>query len=68
MGSVRSAGEFVVHPNDLKTLKIGECYLKTTLPSGKVFIKKFKHMFSKKKKTQNVFFCHFFLDGCFEFV
>ncbi|PQP79011.1 hypothetical protein C6B38_02765 [Spiroplasma sp. ChiS] len=32
--------EFIVHPNDLKTLKIGECYLKTTLPSGKLFIKK----------------------------
>nr|WP_198049588.1 type IV secretion system DNA-binding domain-containing protein [Spiroplasma sp. hyd1] len=40
MGSVRSVDEFIVHPNDLKTLKIGECYLKTTLPSGKLFIKK----------------------------
>ncbi|WP_158500835.1 type IV secretion system DNA-binding domain-containing protein [Spiroplasma kunkelii] len=40
MGSVRSVDEFVVHPNDLKTLKIGECYFKTTLPSGKLFIKK----------------------------
>ncbi|GAA6238920.1 MAG: hypothetical protein SPLM_10370 [Spiroplasma phoeniceum] len=41
MGSVRAVDEFIVHPNDLKTLiKIGECYLKTTLPSGKVFIKK----------------------------
>ncbi|MFU0252070.1 type IV secretion system DNA-binding domain-containing protein [Spiroplasma sp. Moj] len=40
MGSVRSVDEFVVHPNDLKTLKIGECYLKTTLPSSKLFIKK----------------------------
>nr|WP_192960653.1 hypothetical protein [Spiroplasma citri] len=46
MGSVRAVDEFVdefiVHPNDLKTLKIGECYLKTTLPSGKLFIKKYK--------------------------
>nr|WP_011225092.1 type IV secretion system DNA-binding domain-containing protein [Spiroplasma kunkelii]AAS59568.1 Mob [Spiroplasma kunkelii CR2-3x] len=42
MGSVRSVDEFVVHPNDLKTLKIGECYFKTTLPSGKLFIKKIK--------------------------
>ncbi|MFX4057000.1 MAG: type IV secretion system DNA-binding domain-containing protein [Spiroplasma sp. hy2] len=40
MGSVRSVDEFVVHPNDLKILKIGECYFKTTLPSGKLFIKK----------------------------
>lgn len=40
MGSVRSVDGFVVHPNDIKTLKIGECYLKTTLPSGKLFIKK----------------------------
>ncbi|MBW3059426.1 DUF87 domain-containing protein (plasmid) [Spiroplasma poulsonii] len=40
MGSVRSVDEFIVHPNDLKTLKIGECYFKTTLPSGKLFIKK----------------------------
>ncbi|GAA6238837.1 MAG: hypothetical protein SPLM_09530 [Spiroplasma phoeniceum] len=41
MGSVRAVDEFVVHPNDLKTLiKIGECYLKTTLPSGKLFIQK----------------------------
>lgn len=40
MGSVRAVDEFIVHPNDLKTLKIGECYLKTTLPSGKLFIKK----------------------------
>lgn len=40
MGLVRSVDEFIVHPNDLKTLKIGECYLKTTLPSGKLFIKK----------------------------
>lgn len=40
MGSVRSVDEFIVHPNYLKTLKIGECYLKTTLPSGKFFIKK----------------------------
>lgn len=40
MGSVRLVDEFIVHPNDLKTLKIGECYLKTTLPSGKLFVKK----------------------------
>ncbi|WP_215825410.1 type IV secretion system DNA-binding domain-containing protein [Spiroplasma endosymbiont of 'Nebria riversi'] len=40
MGSVRSVDEFIVHPNDLKTLKIGECYFKTALPSGKLFIKK----------------------------
>nr|CAI94250.1 MOB-like protein [Spiroplasma citri] len=40
MGSVRAVDEFIVHPNDLKTLKTGECYLKTTLPSGKLFIKK----------------------------
>ncbi|RUP75726.1 DUF87 domain-containing protein [Spiroplasma poulsonii] len=40
MGSVRSVDEFIVHPNDLKTLKIGECYLKTTLSIGKLFIKK----------------------------
>ncbi|MFJ1522651.1 type IV secretion system DNA-binding domain-containing protein [Spiroplasma sp. ald] len=40
MGSVRSIDEFIVHPNDLKTLKIGECYLKTTLPSGKLYFKK----------------------------
>lgn len=40
MGSVRAVDEFIVHPNDLKTLKIGECYLKTTLPSGKLFIEK----------------------------
>ncbi|AXF97263.1 type IV secretion system DNA-binding domain-containing protein [Spiroplasma phoeniceum] len=40
MGSVRAVDEFIVHPNDLKTIKIGECYLKTTLPSGKLFIKK----------------------------
>lgn len=42
MGLVRAADEFIVHPNDLKTLKIGECYFKTTLPSSKLFIKKFK--------------------------
>ncbi|WDA54934.1 MAG: hypothetical protein PPFGHCPK_01415 (plasmid) [Spiroplasma endosymbiont of Drosophila atripex] len=42
MGSVRSVDEFIVHPNNLKTLKIGECYFKTTLPSGKTFIKKIK--------------------------
>lgn len=42
MGSVRSVDEFIVHPNELKTLKIGECYFKTTLPSGKLFIKKIK--------------------------
>ncbi|QCO23182.1 Mob (plasmid) (plasmid) [Spiroplasma melliferum] len=40
MGSVRAVDEFIVHPNDLKNLKIGECYLKATLPSGKLFIKK----------------------------
>ncbi|WP_424527540.1 TraM recognition domain-containing protein [Spiroplasma endosymbiont of Glossina fuscipes fuscipes] len=27
MGSVRAVDEFIVHPNDLKTLKTGECYL-----------------------------------------
>ncbi|UNF62742.1 hypothetical protein [Spiroplasma poulsonii] len=37
---MRSVDEFIVHPNDLKTLKVGECCLKTTLPSGKLFIKK----------------------------
>ncbi len=42
MGSVRSVDEFIVHPNNLKTLKIGECYFKTTLPSGETFIKKVK--------------------------
>uniref|UniRef100_UPI0037DDA4F9 hypothetical protein n=1 Tax=Spiroplasma citri TaxID=2133 RepID=UPI0037DDA4F9 len=40
MGSVHAVDEFIVHPNDLKTLKTGECYLKKTLPSGKLFIKK----------------------------
>jgi type IV secretory pathway TraG/TraD family ATPase VirD4 len=40
IGSVRLVDEFIVHPNDLKTLKIGECYFKTTLLSGKLFIKK----------------------------
>ncbi|WP_215825445.1 TraM recognition domain-containing protein [Spiroplasma endosymbiont of 'Nebria riversi'] len=37
---VGSVDKFIVHPNDLKTLKIGECYFKTTLPSGKLCIKK----------------------------
>ncbi|WP_375315661.1 type IV secretion system DNA-binding domain-containing protein [Spiroplasma endosymbiont of Tipula paludosa] len=40
MGSVRVVDEFIVHPNDLKTLKIGECYFKTTLPDGQLCIKK----------------------------
>ncbi|RUO86537.1 type IV secretion system DNA-binding domain-containing protein [Spiroplasma endosymbiont of Megaselia nigra] len=40
MGSVRTVDEFIVHPNDLKNLKIGECYLKTTLLSGDLFIQK----------------------------
>jgi type IV secretory pathway TraG/TraD family ATPase VirD4 len=40
MGSLRAVDEFIVHPNDFKTLKIGECYFKTTLPGGQLFIKK----------------------------
>jgi type IV secretory pathway TraG/TraD family ATPase VirD4 len=40
MGSVHSVEEFIVHPNELKQLKIGDCYLKTTLPTGKSYIKK----------------------------
>jgi hypothetical protein len=36
MGSFHSVEEFIVNPTKLKQLKIGECYLKTTLPTGKI--------------------------------
>jgi len=34
------SGRIYRAPNELKQLKLGECYLKTTLPTGKIYIKK----------------------------
>lgn len=39
-GSIRIVDEFIVHPNEIKNLKIGQCFLKTPLPNGNTFIKK----------------------------
>jgi type IV secretory pathway TraG/TraD family ATPase VirD4 len=39
-GSKKVIDEFIVDPNQLSRLKRGECFFKTTLPSGTKFIKK----------------------------
>ncbi|WP_416375484.1 TraM recognition domain-containing protein [Spiroplasma citri] len=39
---VHAVDEFIVHPNDLKTLKTGECYLKKRYQVVSYLLKKYK--------------------------
>ncbi|WP_308150250.1 type IV secretion system DNA-binding domain-containing protein [Spiroplasma sp. AdecLV25b] len=39
-GSIREVEEYIVHPNDLKKLKVGQAYCKVLLPSSNQYIEK----------------------------
>ncbi|WDA54966.1 MAG: hypothetical protein PPFGHCPK_01447 (plasmid) [Spiroplasma endosymbiont of Drosophila atripex] len=39
-GSIREVEEYIVHPNDLKKLKIGQAYVKILLPSSNQYVDK----------------------------
>ncbi|MBE4704033.1 hypothetical protein HER12_000270 [Spiroplasma platyhelix PALS-1] len=48
-GSTREVEEYIVHPNELKNLKIGEAYCKILLPSSKQLI--YKIIIKEDKKA-----------------
>lgn len=39
-GSIREVEEYIVHPNDLKKLKVGQAYVKILLPSSNQYVDK----------------------------